>query len=413
MISHHFKQGSPEWHAYRRSGVFNASDAAAMLGLDTRLSREALLDWYAGGPSPEFSAWVQANILDRGHEYEAAGRLIAEDIIGEMLYPVVVEEIVDGMRLSASLDGATADMKILFEHKGLNQVLVDALRAGIIPYARRPQLEQQLMCCRAAHSVMFMASNGDPDQELHMWYSSDPDLRDRIVEGWKQFAIDLEARKSGPPPAVVPLPAIAITIQGAISVQSSLEIFSGRLRSFVAGMDLAPATDQGWDHLKLGAEVLRVAVAELDRQEAAALASVAGVAELRAAVAVIREIARQAALAAEKAVDAEKAARKCRIIDQAQARIESYLAEAGLSGIQVRSRLEAACRGRKTERGYLEAMDKAEAEIRVQSQEPAREAEEVELTFRLSDLRKRFIVAMRDSQLEDRAEEVWARLLMD
>ena len=45
-------QGSPEWHAHRAEH-FNASDAAAMLGISPYMSRDELLKRMATGITPE------------------------------------------------------------------------------------------------------------------------------------------------------------------------------------------------------------------------------------------------------------------------------------------------------------------------------------------------------------------------
>jgi predicted phage-related endonuclease len=65
------QQGSAEWLAIR-STRFGSSEAAAMLGLDPNTSRADLLRIKHSGIGPEFSEWVQRNILDHGHAVEAA-----------------------------------------------------------------------------------------------------------------------------------------------------------------------------------------------------------------------------------------------------------------------------------------------------------------------------------------------------
>ena len=65
-------QGSPEWHQYRATH-FNASDAAAMLGLSPHESRADLLRRMALGETTEVSP-AQQRVFDRGHEYEATAR---------------------------------------------------------------------------------------------------------------------------------------------------------------------------------------------------------------------------------------------------------------------------------------------------------------------------------------------------
>ena len=88
MKTHNLVQGSQEWHEFR-SNHFGSSEAAAMLGLSKQLSRNDLLLYKKTGKSKEYSDWVQANILDYGHEVEAMARELLESELGDELYPVV------------------------------------------------------------------------------------------------------------------------------------------------------------------------------------------------------------------------------------------------------------------------------------------------------------------------------------
>lgn len=111
------KQGSQEWLDHRLN-FYNASDAAAMLGLSIYESRNDFLKRLAFGGKDVNK--FQQMIFDKGHEYEALARPLAERIIGEELFPVV------GIsrkhpKLSASFDGLSLCCDIGFEHKTLNE----------------------------------------------------------------------------------------------------------------------------------------------------------------------------------------------------------------------------------------------------------------------------------------------------
>lgn len=93
--SKQLQQGSLEWQAHRAKH-FNASDAAAMLGLSKYKTRGELLREKATGIVPEVDDATQAR-FDRGHEIEALARPIAEEIIGSELYPLVYSADVDGL----------------------------------------------------------------------------------------------------------------------------------------------------------------------------------------------------------------------------------------------------------------------------------------------------------------------------
>src|SRR3990167_11416065 len=110
------QQGTDQWLAIRRQYLC-ASEAAAMLGFDKRVSRTDLLRMKATGSEREFSNWTQKNLLDRGHEIEAVARSVAERIVGDDLYPVVGVLELDGLPLLASFDGVVMDESVMWECK--------------------------------------------------------------------------------------------------------------------------------------------------------------------------------------------------------------------------------------------------------------------------------------------------------
>ncbi len=78
MQIHDLVQGSSDWDLFRLER-FGASEAAAMLGISTRVRRTELLHMKHTGTPKEFSDWVQANILDYGHHVEALARPLVEE----------------------------------------------------------------------------------------------------------------------------------------------------------------------------------------------------------------------------------------------------------------------------------------------------------------------------------------------
>ena len=244
---HNLVQGSAQWHAYR-ARYFNASEAAAMLGISSYQSRAELLRAKATGLSPEVNAATQRR-FDAGHEFEALARPWAEEIIGEDLYPITASREVEGLALSASYDGATMMEDTVFEHKSLNAALAESLSQGVIPEQYHPQLEQQLLVI-SAQRALFMASSGHKDDALHTWYESNPELRARLVAGWKQFALDLATYV---PPAAVgaevvghtpeTLPALRIEVTGMVTA-SNLADYKAHALAVFAGINRELETDQ-------------------------------------------------------------------------------------------------------------------------------------------------------------------------
>jgi len=317
MQIHNLIQGSPEWLAYRAQH-FNASDAPAMMGCSAYKTRAELLREMHTGLAADVDVATQKR-FDNGHRAEALARPLAEEIIGEELYPVTGSE----GRLSASFDGLTLAEDVAFEHKALNSTLRAVLPAhdgaqmtGELPLMYRVQMEQQLLVS-GADRVLFMSSewtaDGDLVEERHCWYTSDPALRQQIIDGWAQFERDLAAYTI-PAPAAEParaepmesLPSVSVRLDGALSVVGNLPTFAVALREFVAKIPARPATDTEFATTEAACKALKKAEEALDAAEAGALASITDVDAMRRAVADCRKLARDTRLAAEKMVERRK-----------------------------------------------------------------------------------------------------------
>lgn len=253
---HNLVQGSSEWHAYRAKH-FNASDCPAMLGVSSYKSRDALLKEKATGIAPEIDVHTQ-RIFNAGHEFEKMARQIACGIIGDDLYPITVSLELDGLNLSASLDGITIDDITAWEHKTLNQKIEEAVLGGEIPEQYRAQMEMQMLVS-GAKQCLFMASRGTADTEIHKWYESDPVMRDRIVSGWKQFAIDLAnyvlPEAESPKAIAEPVPALPaikyeIDLTKGITIHSNMDAFKLAAQELVKMSECALVTDQDFENAK-------------------------------------------------------------------------------------------------------------------------------------------------------------------
>ena len=260
MKIHDLIQGSPEWQAYRAQH-WNASDAPAMMGCSPYKTRAQLLREMHTGVAAEVDIATQKR-FDNGHRAEALARPLAEQIVGEDLYPVTGSE----GRLSASFDGLTLDETQGFEHKALNAELRaafdrvfdasmgdDAAGCRLLPIYHRVQMEQQLHVS-GAERILFMASewtaDGDLVEELHCWYYPDDELRGQILAGWAQFERDLAAYV--PPETVEPapvgkapeaLPALRIEVTGAVTA-SNLAEFKQTALTAIRSVNRTLRTDQ-------------------------------------------------------------------------------------------------------------------------------------------------------------------------
>ena len=180
MIVHSLTQGSAEWLAYRALH-FNASEAPAMMGVSPYKTRTQLLHEMHTGLVAEVDPATQRR-FDEGHRIEALARPLAEEVIGQDLFPVVGSL----GELSASFDGLTMCETTVWEHKTLNDELRKVMYgdAPPLPLHYRVQMEQQ-MHVSGAERTLFMASLWDDQdkllEEVHCWYFPDDELRGQLL----------------------------------------------------------------------------------------------------------------------------------------------------------------------------------------------------------------------------------------
>lgn len=187
MIIADLSQGSPEWHVYR-SLFYNASDASAMMGVSKYKSRNKLIDELTQGKA-EPNSYV-AKLFARGHVTEALARPVAEAIIGQSLTPYVIN---DGGMLSASLDGATKDFSIIWEHKMLNKEIRLYKSTKDISLHYIYQMEQQAMIS-GCDMCLFMATERDGDELgdcITLSYTPNKVLQGKLVDGWNKLHKDI------------------------------------------------------------------------------------------------------------------------------------------------------------------------------------------------------------------------------
>lgn len=327
MITHELIQGSPEWHAYRAAHD-NASDAPAMLGCSSYKTRDQLIAERATGIVPEVDAATQ-RLFDSGHRFEALARPLAEEIIGQDLYPCTGS--LEGSRRSASFDGLTMLEDEGLEHKRLNQRLRAALSVpgctgADLPLEYQVQMEQQ---CEVSgcERILFMASDWErvpeyPEddvrgwrlvQEMHCWYYPNPALRAQIIAGWAQLHKDVAAwvpPEAKPAPVVAApqesLPAVSVRVDGQLAIVSNLPAYGVLLREFIGRIPLEPSTDQEFADTEAACKRLKRVEDELDSAEDHALAQLADVNVMRQFMKEYRELARTTRLQREKLVTLRK-----------------------------------------------------------------------------------------------------------
>lgn len=242
MQVHNVQQGSPEWLALRASH-FTASEAPAMMGASKFQTRNDLLAMKKTGIVPDVTPQQQA-AFDRGHATEEMARPLAEEDIGEELYPIVGTS----GNLLASMDGATMLVDVLFEHKLWNEKVATQICAGELAPHYYWQLEQQLLVS-GAERVLFVCSDGTRDKYVSMYYSPVPGRREELIAGWAQFEQDLgefvvkEAKVEVLGSAPDQLPALRIEVEGMVKA-SNLDAFKAHAMTVFGGINTELATDQ-------------------------------------------------------------------------------------------------------------------------------------------------------------------------
>jgi predicted phage-related endonuclease len=333
MQTHDLIQGTPAWHAHR-SNFFNASDAPAMMGVSPHKTRSDLIKELATGITEEPDSFTLA-LYAEGHRFEILARPIAEGIVGEDLYPVVGSE----GRLSASFDGLTMLGDVNFEHKRLNKALREALSTpdctgADLPMAYQVQMEQQHMVSDAERTL-FMASDWTPDgqliEELHCWYTPNPELAARIAAGWEQLDKDVCAYVPEGATPVRPigrtmesLPALTIKVRGSV-VASNLDAYREHALAVFATIKTELKTDQDFADAAQTVKWCEGVEDRLARAKEDALGQTADIDALfRAIDTIIAESAR-VRIKLGKDVDAERKARREEIITDHQAKLDAHV----------------------------------------------------------------------------------------
>lgn len=214
-----------------------------MMGASKFQTRNDLLAMKKTGIIPDVTPQQQA-AFDRGHATEEMARPLAEEDIGEELYPIVGTS----GNLLASMDGATMLGDVLFEHKLWNEKLVAQIRAGELDPHYYWQLEQQLLVS-GAERVLFVCSDGTRDKYVSMEYTPVPGRREQLIAGWAQFEQDLgefvpqETKVEAIGAAPDQLPALRIDVTGMVTA-SNLDAFKSHALTVISNISTELKTDK-------------------------------------------------------------------------------------------------------------------------------------------------------------------------
>ena len=325
------QQGSPQWQEYRRAH-FNASDAAAMLGISPYKSRDELLAEYATGLAPTFDAATLAR-FEEGHRLEAEARPHVERLIAEDLFPVVGEwdhAQQEGLPLSASFDGITMDGAIVWENKTENKTLLAAIKAcrkdktyqnSELPDYILAQLHQQLLVSGASQLV-FTTYGDEGLHHIFIQRTLAEKWEARLIAGWRQFKKDLAEWKPAPPaPEVIgqtpeSLPALSILAEGRI-IRSNLADYIAGARAIVAGIKTTLVTDNDFADAEKTVKWAKTAEEAIETSKAALISQTADIGTALNQLDALKEELRGVRLKLDHAVKQEKEARKREMVDRA------------------------------------------------------------------------------------------------
>jgi predicted phage-related endonuclease len=311
--THELVQGTEAWDLFRLEH-FGASEAAAMLGLSKKTTRNELLRMKKTGVAKTFSEWLQVNVLDHGHEVEALARPHIEKLIGEELYPVTCS---DGKE-SASCDGLTMDDRIAMEHKQWNEALAAIVSAGKVPDEHMPQC-QQVLKVTGAEKLIFVVSDGTPERMVFVWVLPDPVWFERLGAGWAQFERDLETYEPTEPVVEAvgrtpeSLPALRIEVTGEVT-DSNLEQYREHALAVFAGINRNLQTDQDFANAAKTVTWCGEVETRLKAAKEHALSQTESIDKLFKTIDAITDEARATRLELNKLVEARKLARKGEIV---------------------------------------------------------------------------------------------------
>lgn len=325
MIELNVKQGTREW-INARAKCLNASEAPAMMGVSTYMSRSELIRQKATGIVPEPDAATLGR-FNAGHEAEAKARPLVEKIIGEELYPIVATD--DTGKYLASSDGATMLVDTGFEHKLWNESLVADVREGNVPESHRWQLDHQCMVF-GFNRIIFVVSDGTAENLVHCWYYPQPERIAALVAGWEQFEKDVENyRHTDSKPAAVAeaiedLPALTVQLVGQVTA-SNLEAFQSVVTSRIQAINTNLVTDSDFATADKMVKFLDDGEKKLDLVKSQALSQTASIDQLFRTIDSLKAEMRSKRMTLDKLVKAEKENRKAEIVTKARAELVEHV----------------------------------------------------------------------------------------
>lgn len=350
-----------------------------MLGISPYMTRAELLRQKHSGVVPEVDAETQRR-FDDGHRFEEQARPWAEEIIGKDLYPASISCEAQGLPLAASLDGLTMTGDKAWEHKTLNNTIRDAADNNEIPEYIRVQMEHQMLVS-GAEKCLFMASNGDRDTVVDLWYESQPEVRQKILDGWELFQKDLEAYT--PPKTKAEavgsrpesLPALNLQVEAKV-LATNIDTFREHAIAVFDGISTDLKTDQDFADAESAVKFCKDVEDRLNAAKDNALSQAEDLYRVLSSIDDVSEAARQKRLSLKKLVDSRKSEIRTEIADEARAKFVAHMESLServrpISMPAVATDFAGAMKGKRTIKSLRDAVDQVLTDAKLEANEIA------------------------------------------
>lgn len=319
--------GSEEWLRLRRLHPM-ASEAPIVMGVSPYVKRDELLHQKATGTDREFSEWFQRNVLDKGHEIEAMARPIAEQEIGEDLYPVMCIDNDDFM--AATLDGFAMLANWHWENKQWSETKAAHIREhGTVPECDYPQIVHQFAAA-GTEKALYTLTDGTPEKTLHVWVDRNEDDIAMLKKAWHVFAQDL-ATYEPPAPTVEAvgmspesLPALSVQVTGMVTA-SNLDQFRDHALAVIDAINTDLQTDSQFADAEKAVKWCKDVEGKLTATKAQVLGQMADIDKICRTLDDISETTRAKRLTLEKLVKSQKDARRGQIVGDAKLAWQDYM----------------------------------------------------------------------------------------
>lgn len=321
-------QGSPEW-IEARARYNTASEASVMMGQHPGCTRSELLRIKATGDEQEFSRFTLEVVFPRGHEVEDLARPLAEEIVGEELYPVT--GVCEETGLLASFDGLTMDETVAWECKQWNEEKAETVRQGNIPVSDFWQVVQQFVVSRA-DKLVYMVTDGTPEKCVYLEAYPFQGSERELLDHWRQFDADKanytpqEVQPQAVGRAPEDLPALRVEVQGMVTA-SNLDAFKDHALAVFEGINRELSTDTDFANAEKTVKWCKEVEDKLEGAKAQALEQTADLDHLFRSIDAIKQEARTVRLELDKLVKARKESIRAEIINEAQEDFVAHLTD--------------------------------------------------------------------------------------